>query len=144
MPSNRTFKALNAAHRAVVKVSRGRLGWKADGMPVVQLTTTGRKSGQPRTVMLTSPYQDGDTITIVASRGGNEHDPAWFLNLRENPEVTAVVEGVSRSMHARIATAEEKAEVWPKFSTADKYYAKYQTRINRDIPVVFLEPSEHD
>ncbi len=57
------------------------------GMPVLELTTTGRKSGQPRSVMLTSPVQEGDTIIVVASRGGDDVHPAWFLNLQADPKV---------------------------------------------------------
>ena len=78
---------MNGIHRVVLKVSGGRVGWKAGSMPVLELTTIGRKSGQPRSVMLTSPVQEGDTVVIVASRGGDDTHPAWFLNLQANPEV---------------------------------------------------------
>jgi deazaflavin-dependent oxidoreductase (nitroreductase family) len=56
-------------------------------MPVIELTTTGRKSGQPRTTMLTSPYQEDSTFVVVASRGGDDTNPAWFLNLGDDPKV---------------------------------------------------------
>ena len=65
MPTDLFLKTANTMHRALLKVSGGRAGWTAGSMPVLQLTTTGRKSGQPRTVMLTSPYQDGDTIVLI-------------------------------------------------------------------------------
>ena len=81
MPSDLTLKVMNTMHRGVLKLSGGRLGWEAGNMPVVELTTTGRRSGEPRTVMLTSPIQEGDTIVVVASRGGDDQNPAWFLNL---------------------------------------------------------------
>ena len=69
MPSDLTLKAMNTIHRGVLKLSGGRLGWEARKMPVIELTTTGRKSGQPRSVMLTSPVQEGSTIVVVASPG---------------------------------------------------------------------------
>src|SRR3954454_22948857 len=71
MPSDLQLKALNGAHRLVLKLTGGKVGWKALGMPVLELTTTGRKSGQPRTVMLTSPLQEGSTVVVVGSRGGD-------------------------------------------------------------------------
>ena len=71
MPNDLVLKGMNCAHRALLAVSFGKLGWDAAGMPVLELTTTGRRSGQARSVMLTSPLQEGDTIVIVASRGGS-------------------------------------------------------------------------
>ena len=78
---------MNAIHKTMLTLSFGKLGWKAGGMPVLKLTTVGRKSGEARTVMLTSPIQVGDTIVIVASKGGEDHHPAWYLNLLAKPEV---------------------------------------------------------
>ena len=87
MSSDVGFKAMNGIHRLLLKVSGGRLGWTAMDMPVLELTTKGRKSGQPRSVMLTSPVQEGAALVVVASRGGDDQPPAWFLNLRDNPDV---------------------------------------------------------
>jgi deazaflavin-dependent oxidoreductase (nitroreductase family) len=111
-------------------------------MPVVELTTTGRKSGEPRTVMLTSPVQEGNAIVIVASRGGDDHHPAWFLNLRDNPAVEVAFAGKPKqSMRARIATPEEREALWPRATSAYKGYANYQTKTERSIPLVLLEPT---
>ena len=96
MPSDLTLKAMNTIHRGLLKVSGGRVGWSIAKMPVVELTTTGRKSGQPRSVMLTSPLQEGDSFVVVASRGGDDQHPAWFLNLRDNPDVEVAVKGGPR------------------------------------------------
>ncbi|MEP7178578.1 MAG: nitroreductase/quinone reductase family protein, partial [Pseudonocardiales bacterium] len=85
MPSDLVRKTMNTVHRGLLKLSGGRAGWNVSNMPVLELTTTGRKSGQQRSVMLTSPFQDGDSIVVVASRGGDDQSPAWFLNLRDNP-----------------------------------------------------------
>jgi deazaflavin-dependent oxidoreductase (nitroreductase family) len=141
MPSDYGLKAMNALHRIVLKVSFGRLGWSAFGMPVLELTTTGRKSGEPRKVMLTSPLQLGDTLAIVASRGGDDRHPAWFLNLRDHPAVTVTMNGQSRPMQARIASPEEKAELWPRLTADHKNYAGYQSKTQRDIPLVLLAPT---
>ena len=75
MANDLFLKTANSVHRTLVKVTGGRLGWEAGKMPVLQLTTIGRKSGEPRTVMLTTPHRQGDTIVIVASKGGDDRHP---------------------------------------------------------------------
>jgi deazaflavin-dependent oxidoreductase (nitroreductase family) len=141
MPSDFQLKTMNAVHRTLLKASGGHLGWKFSGLPVVELTTTGRKTGRDRTVLLISPTQQGDAIVVVASRGGDDQDPAWFLNLRDNPDVTATVGGKPKqAMRARIATPDERAELWPRVTDAAKNYATYQTKTERVIPLVLLEP----
>ena len=111
-------------------------------MAVLELTTTGRKSGEPRTVMLTSPVQEGETIVIVASRGGDPTHPAWFLNLRDNPNVEVSFKGApKKSMIAEVASAEERARLWPKETADHKNYADYQTKTDHEIPVVILKPA---
>jgi deazaflavin-dependent nitroreductase family protein len=91
--------------------------------------------------MLTSPLQLGDTLAIVASRGGDDRHPAWFLNLRDHPAVTVTMNGKSRPMQARLATPEEKAELWPRLTADHKNYAGYQSKTQRDIPLVLLAPT---
>ena len=141
MPNDLILKTMNTVHRTVLKVSGGKLGWSTGSMPVLELTTTGRKSGQPRSVMLTSPLQEGTTIVIVASRGGDDIHPAWFLNLRDNPEVEVSYKGEpKRKMKARVATPEERARMWPQVTSTYKGYASYQTKTEREIPLVLLEP----
>ena len=143
MPTDLQLKAMNTFHRGLLKLSGGRLGWRAGGMPVLELTTTGRKSSQPRTVMLTSPVQEGDAIAIVASRGGDDHHPAWFLNMRDHPDVEVAFAGKpKRPMRARVATPEERAALWPRVTAAYKGYAGYQTKTDREIPLVLLEPAD--
>ena len=79
-------------------------------MPVLELTTTGRQTGRSRTVMLTSPVQEGTTLVVVASRGGDDKAPAWFLNLQDNPEVGVALQGKpTQPMHARVADTAERA-----------------------------------
>lgn len=135
------MKTMNAAHRALLRLSGGKLGWQASKMPVLELTTTGRKSGQSRAVMLTSPLQEGDTVVVVASRGGDDQHPAWFLNLRDQPAVEVAWKGEpKRPMQAHVATAEERARMWPLITADHKNYAGYQTKTDREIPLVLLTP----
>jgi len=142
MPSDLTLKTMNALHRVVMKLSFGKIGWQAGPMPVVELTTTGRKSGEPRTVLLTSPVQEGDVWVLVASRGGDDHHPAWFLNLRDDPNVEVRRGGKPRErMRARIATPDERTRLWPQVTATYKGYAGYQTKTDREIPLVLLEPA---
>ena len=112
-------------------------------MPVLELTTIGRKSGEPRSVMLTSPVQEGSTIVVVASRGGDDQHPAWFLNLRDHPDVEVVFDGEpKRAMRARVATPGERAVLWPRVTAAHQGYAGYQARTGREIPLVLLAPAD--
>lgn len=140
MPPKAVFKVGNLAHRLVVKVTRGRVGWEAAGMPVLQLTTTGRKSGEPRTVMLTAPIHTDDTYVVVGSRGGTDVHPAWVHNIRADPNVTVAVRGATLDMRAHVAEEAERAELWPKVVEAYPHYEGYQRKTDREIPLVVLEP----
>lgn len=140
MSSDRTAKALNFAHRLVIGLTRGRVGHEFGGMPVLELTTTGRRSGKPRTVLLTAPLRLDRGWVVVASRGGDDRHPAWFLNLRADPAVEVAVRGgARRPMRARILTAEERATTWPRIAGRYRGYADYQKRTEREIPLVALE-----
>ena len=141
MPSDLVLKSMNTIHRTMLKLSFGHIGWDAGGMPVLELSTTGRKSGQRRAVMLTSPVQQGDTIVIVASRGGDDVHPAWYLNLQANPDVEVKWKGAAAKPYtARTATPEERAELWGTVTSKYKNYAGYQTKTEREIPLVLLTP----
>ena len=127
-------------HKAAYRLSGGKLFNRGAGMPVLMLTTRGRKSGEPRTTILTTPLQDGDTIMVVASNNGGDRDPAWVLNLRADPHVEVTMNGTARPMTARVADAAEKAELWPRIVADHAHYGGYQNKTDRDIPVVVLEP----
>jgi deazaflavin-dependent oxidoreductase (nitroreductase family) len=77
---------------------------------------------------------------VIASYGGDDRHPTWFLNLRDDPKVEVTMDGKTRSMRARVASPEEKAKLWPRVVAAHRGYEQYQKRTDRDIPVVILEP----
>jgi deazaflavin-dependent oxidoreductase (nitroreductase family) len=135
------LKTVNVIHRGVQKVSGGRLLSTLGSMPVVELHTTGRKSGQRRTTMLTAPIRDDERVVLVASKGGDDRDPAWYLNLTSNPEVEVTIDGETTQMTARTATQDEKAELWPAIVEAYAGYAGYQEKTDREIPVVICRPA---
>ena len=127
-------------HRGVFRMSNGRLANRGFGMPVLELVTTGRRTGKRRTTMLTSPVQDGGKVVLVASYGGDDRHPTWFLNLRDDPSVEITMNGRTRPMRARIASSEERAELWPRVVDVYRGYGQYQQRTEREIPLVILEP----
>ncbi len=131
---------LEHSHRALLAVSGGRFPKKVLGMQPVELHTTGRRSGQPRSTMLTSPICEPDRIVLVASKGGHRDHPDWYKNLVAHPDVELTIDGVTRPMRARTASAEEKRELWPTITAAYRGYEGYQRNTDRDIPVVICEP----
>ncbi|MFO7689655.1 MAG: nitroreductase family deazaflavin-dependent oxidoreductase [Cryobacterium sp.] len=135
-----SMKIMNAAHRALLAVSGGRLGGTVQLMPVVELHTIGRSSGRRRSTMLTAPVHDGDTFVLVASKGGDDRNPFWYLNLVAQPDIELTVRGVTRPMRARTASPAEKAALWPRIVAAYSGYEGYQNKTDRDIPVVLCEP----
>jgi deazaflavin-dependent oxidoreductase (nitroreductase family) len=91
--------------------------------------------------MLTAPLVEGDTIVIVASRGGDDINPAWFHNLVANPEVTVAWQGgEAKPYRATVADSSERARMWPIISTKYRNYAGYQKKTDREIPLVLLTP----
>ena len=134
------YKVATRIHRALFNVSKGRILSKAFGMPVVELVTTGRKSGKERSTMLAASIADDDRVVLVASYSGDDRHPAWYLNLQANPEVRVTMAGSTRPMIARTATDEERGELWPQITSRYQGYARYQERTERPIPVVILEP----
>ena len=143
MPHDLVLKTMNTFHRTVLKCTGGRLGWLVGSMPVLELTTIGRKSGEKRSTMLTSPIRAGESWVIVASRGGDDTNPAWFLNLSANPEVEVVLQGGERQpMTAHVATPDERPQLWARVIADHPHYAEYQKKTEREIPLVLLTPSK--
>lgn len=140
MPSDVVLKLVNAIHRPLYQLSKGKIAGRGAGMPVLVLTTVGRTSGQKRSTMLTTPLQIDDEIVIVASRGGDDRHPDRFLNLQANPTVEVEMDGATRTMTARVADADERAKLWPQITGPHANYAGYQEKTDRVIPVVVLGP----
>src|SRR5437868_5418594 len=104
---NRARTAFSVLNRGLYRMSGGRIGGKMKGAPILLLTTTGRKSGKARTMPLLY-VEDGDRFAVIASAGGQQEQPAWYLNLRENPEVEVEVGRERRKLRARVAEGEER------------------------------------
>ncbi|MEK6229134.1 MAG: nitroreductase family deazaflavin-dependent oxidoreductase [Actinomycetota bacterium] len=116
----------------------GEEGHEWRGTTALLLTTTGRKSGEERTTPLIYQEHDGDYL-IVASKGGADEPPAWYLNLETDPTVRVQVKGDRFTANARDATSDEKPEMWGKMTGVWPDYDEYQRKTDREIPVVVLE-----
>ncbi|WP_353829075.1 nitroreductase/quinone reductase family protein [Agromyces sp. SYSU T0242] len=137
---DRGLAIMSGLHRWLISVTGGRVGWRIGRMPTVELHTTGRRSGRPRSAILSAPILEPDRIVLVASKGGADHHPAWYLNLVADPDVEVGLRGSVRRMRARTATRDERAALWPRITAAYPGYARYQQRTRREIPVVVCEP----
>jgi deazaflavin-dependent oxidoreductase (nitroreductase family) len=142
-PGTLRARVVNLASQANVvlyRLSGGRLGGKMEDLPVLLLEHTGRKSGKVRTAPLLY-LEDGSDLVIVASRGGSDETPAWWLNLQSKPRVAVEIKGTRRDVVARVATDEERARLWPELVRGYKHYEVYQQRTQRKIPVIILSPA---
>jgi deazaflavin-dependent oxidoreductase (nitroreductase family) len=121
------------------RATDGAEGYEWQGTQTLLLTTTGRNSGEPRTTpLIFAPY--GEAFTIVASKGGTDEQPAWYLNLAANPEVEVQIKGDRFKARARTAGADEKPGIWATMVAEWPSYDEYQARTEREIPVVVLDP----
>jgi deazaflavin-dependent oxidoreductase (nitroreductase family) len=111
------------------------------GLDVCYVTTTGRRSGEPRTVPLLYVPADGDGIVLAATNWGRKAHPAWSGNLDATPAATVAIGGQERPMRARRATEEELARYWPRLVELWPAYDAYRSRAGRDIRVYVLEPA---
>lgn len=130
---------LENGHRVLLFLSGGRFPRTMMGMLTVELHTVGRKSGKPYANLLTSPVHDADRIVVVASKGGHTDHPDWYKNAVATPDVTVTVDGKDAPMRARVATAQERTELWPQVVKAYKGYDAYQRNTDREIPLLILE-----
>jgi deazaflavin-dependent oxidoreductase (nitroreductase family) len=122
------------------RATGGALGARwLQGAPILLLTTTGRRSGEPRTTPLLY-LRDGANVVVVASKGGMSHHPLWYRNLVAHPDVEVEIGRERQRMHARRATDAEKAALWPRLVAMYRDFDVYQTRTTRNIPVVILSP----
>jgi deazaflavin-dependent oxidoreductase (nitroreductase family) len=126
-------------HSSVYRATGGKVGGRLLGSPVLLLTTTGRESGRPRTIPLLY-LPDGENLVVVASNGGTAGDPAWWLNLEDDPEANVEVGGRKLRVRAEEAEGEERRRLWEQLVRMYGAYQQYQERTDRRIPVVVLYP----
>jgi deazaflavin-dependent oxidoreductase (nitroreductase family) len=123
------------------RATDGAEGHEWNGTQTLLLTTTGRKSGEQRTTPLIYAPAGDSSFVIVASKGGSDEPPAWYLNLSENPEVEVQVKADRFKARARTAGADEKPELWRRMVAEWPAYDEYQEKTDREIPVVVLDRS---
>jgi deazaflavin-dependent oxidoreductase (nitroreductase family) len=122
------------------KKTGGKIGGTfLQGAPVALLTTTGRKTGEPRVSPLLY-LREGNRIVLVASKGGAATNPMWYLNLRANPAVSVQIKDEVLHLTARDATEDERAQYWPRLTDMYTSFDDYQSWTDRVIPVVICEP----
>jgi len=122
-----TTRLFYTLHRAIYRLSGGRIFSHMVGCPVILLTTTGRKSGEPRTAPLLG-FEEGQSIVVIPSNAGKKHYPSWYLNLRTNPLAQVQVGAQIRQVKARDATVEERERLWQRIVTDYEGYQAYRER----------------
>ena len=138
--ANRFFvRCVSATHEFWYRLTGGAIGGRFGRAPILLLTTKGRRSGKERTTPLLY-YRDGENLVIIASNGGDDRHPAWWLNLRDMPEARVQVGRQEMAVRAEKAGPEEKARLWPLLTEMYPQYDAYQKQTKRDIPVVVLTP----
>ncbi|WP_419932618.1 nitroreductase/quinone reductase family protein [Candidatus Poriferisodalis sp.] len=140
--SDFTFKLANWANRTAIRCSGGRIGWIHKGTPIIEVTMMGRRSGEPRTTLLSAVAERDGAFVVIGSRGGDSKHPAWFLNMRDNPAVTVRNRDGTRQMTARLTEGDERAELWAHATAKDDHYLRFQARTDRQFPIVMLEPAD--
>jgi deazaflavin-dependent oxidoreductase (nitroreductase family) len=140
-PNNRMMiKTMTSLHRFWYRLTGGRLGGSFGKAQILLLSTTGRKSGKERTLPLIY-VEDGANLALVASNGGDDRHPAWYLNLMANPSATVTIKSESRKVTAETAGPEDRSRLWAKAAAVYASYDEYTKRTSREIPVVILKPA---
>jgi len=136
---NKIWQKWGKVHAAVYKATGGRIGHSSGNITNLLLTTTGRKSGKDRTVPL-SYVKDGDAYVVVASNGGADRHPVWWLNLAATPQATGQVEGQTREVVASEAPDAERDRLWEILERENLFYSRHRANTDRRIPIVLLNP----
>jgi deazaflavin-dependent oxidoreductase (nitroreductase family) len=133
----RALKAWTRFHRWVYQRTDGKVLSRMRGKPTLLLTTTGRRTGRPHTIPL--PYlADGDEMIVIGSASGAERHPAWVLNLIADPRVTVQYLADSGPADAQILADGERQATWERITAEAPWYAAYQQRTSREIPLIRL------
>ena len=141
LATTRALGLVTAAHLALLRLSGGRLGWSAFNTPILLLTTTGRQTGQARTVPLSFFRADG-AFVVVASNAGAAAYPAWYRNLLADPHALVQTGTRRQAVVARVATPAERLRLWPRVQQMGPVYDAYRARTTRPIPLVLLAPAD--
>jgi deazaflavin-dependent oxidoreductase (nitroreductase family) len=138
--TNLQFRILGSIHQRIYRLTGGKVGGRIGKLPVLLLTTTGRKSGRLRTQPL-AYTKAADGYAVIASKGGAAQHPLWYLNLRANPLADVTVGRETRRVRARDAEGEERERLWRALADLYPGYDRYAQKTSRRIPVVVLELS---
>jgi len=133
------LQAIGKLNVPVYRLTRGRLMNKVGRAPVLLLSTTGRRSGQPRTAPVLY-IADGENVVVVGSNAGNVREPAWSHNLKANPDASIEIRSTRAQVRARVAEGEERARLWQLVNEQYAGFDDYDERTSRDIAVFVLEP----
>jgi F420H(2)-dependent quinone reductase len=131
---------MSRVHRVVYRVSGGRIGNRVWQLSILLLTTTGRKSAAPRTTPLCY-FSDGDDLVVVASNGGMDWFPDWWLNLLSDPRATVEIGRSRRAVVTRPASPAERERLWATLIAIAPGYLEYERRTSREIPLGILQPA---
>ena len=141
MPGSAMMRIISGTHELWYRLSGGLIGGRVGRLPVLLLTTTGRKSGKKRTMPLVY-LSDGDNMVVIASNGGADQHPAWWLNLRANPKAEVQVGSETQTVVATKAEGEERERLWRDVVDLYHGYDEYRRMTEREIPVVVLQPQK--
>lgn len=137
------FRIMWKLHRFWYRVSGGRVGTKVAGLPVLQLTTTGRSSGEARSVLL-AYLDDPRGFIVIASNAGDQRDPAWWRNLQADPDASVEIGRQTHAVRMRQLRGDERDQAWHRAVAAFDGYAKYAANTTRTIPVALLDRGHLD
>jgi deazaflavin-dependent oxidoreductase (nitroreductase family) len=133
------FRAATSLHALIYRATSGRWGTRIRGLPILLLTTSGRRTGRPRTTPL-GYFEDRGRYVITASNSGLDRHPGWFHNLKANPAVRVQVGGRRLGAQAEVAEGSERRRLWERLMALSPSYAAYARRTSREIPMVVLSP----
>jgi deazaflavin-dependent oxidoreductase (nitroreductase family) len=140
-PVKKVFQAANGLHVALYRLSRGKFANRIANLPILLITTYGRKSGQPHANAVVY-IQDGQDYLVSATNGGSDWVPGWYLNLKARPEAKIEVGDTSLHVQATMTEGEERARLYEKFKAASDNFVKYEKATDRLLPVIRLTPQK--